>query len=76
MENLPIERAKMRLKIQVPVSCRADLAHYLFDKGATVESEDLGIRSNQVSHPCLTLPSLTQVKSHGCDEDVRMHYSL
>ena len=54
-ENLPIERAKMRLKIQVPVSCRADLIHYLNDKQATVESEDLGIRSNQVGS-CLPYP--------------------
>lgn len=57
-ENMPIERAKMRLKIQVPVSCRDDLAHYLFDKEAIVESEDLGIRSNQVSRMSAVVPGL------------------
>jgi ribosome maturation protein SDO1 len=47
-QQLPIERARMRLRMQLPVSCRTDLLQLLNEKQATVESEDLGISSNQV----------------------------
>ena len=47
-EHLPIERARMRLKIQVPSSSREELMSLLGSKQATVESQDLGFSNNQV----------------------------
>ena len=71
-EQLPIERARMRMKLQVPSSSREELISLLQTKQATIESQDLGFNNNQVpagwglcSHPCslckdavLTLRSL------------------
>ena len=48
--KLPIERARMRLKLQVPVRASQELMQLLAGKQATIESQDLGIQSNQV--PC------------------------
>ena len=47
-EQLPIERARMRLKIQIPASSRDELMSLLESKQATVESQDLGFSNNQV----------------------------
>ena len=47
-EQLPIERARMRLKIQVPSSSREELISLLEIKQATIESQDLGFNNNQV----------------------------
>ena len=46
--KLPIERARMRLKVQVPVRATQELMQLLASKQATIESQDLGIQSNQV----------------------------
>ncbi len=46
--KLPIERARMRLKVQVPVRASQELMQLLASKQATIESQDLGIQSNQV----------------------------
>ena len=48
-EQLPIERARMRLKIQIPASSRDELMSLLGSKQATVESQDLGFSNNQVT---------------------------
>lgn len=48
-EKLPIERARMRLKIQLPVTCRTDLIQLLAGQQATVESEDLAMHNSQVT---------------------------
>ncbi len=48
-EQLPIERARMRLKIQVPSSSREELISLLETKQATIESQDLGFNNNQVA---------------------------
>ena len=47
-EQLPIERARMRLKIQVPSSTREELISILESKQAAIESQDLGFSNNQV----------------------------
>ena len=47
-EQLPIERARMRLKIQVPSNSREELISLLETKHATIESQDLGFNNNQV----------------------------
>ena len=49
-EKLPIERARMRLKLQIPVTCRNDLMQLLTSQQATTESEDLGLHNSQVRH--------------------------
>ena len=47
-EQLPIERARMRLKIQVPSGSREELMTLLQSRQATIESQDLGLSNNQV----------------------------
>ena len=54
-EQLPIERARMRLKIQIPSGSREELMALLQSRQATIESQDLGLSNNQVmtvSHVC------------------------
>ena len=46
--KLPIERARMRMQVQLPGSCREELMALLAQKQATVESQDLGLQTNQV----------------------------
>jgi hypothetical protein len=48
-EKLPIERARMRLKLQIPVTCRNDLMQLLASQQARTESEDLGLHNSQVT---------------------------
>ena len=47
-EQLPIERARMRLKIQIPSGSREELMALLQSRQATIESQDLGLSNNQV----------------------------
>ncbi len=47
-EKLPIERARMRLRLQIPVTCRNDLMQLLASQQATIESEDLALHNSQV----------------------------
>ena len=47
-EQLPIERARMRLKIQIPSGSREELMALLQSRQATTESQDLGLSNNQV----------------------------
>ena len=47
-EQLPIERARMRLKIQVPSGSREELMALLQSRQAAIESQDLGLSNNQV----------------------------
>ena len=47
-EQLPIERARMRLKIQIPSGSREELMALLQIRQATIESQDLGLSNNQV----------------------------
>ncbi|BDA40780.1 Ribosome maturation protein SBDS [Coccomyxa sp. Obi] len=75
-ENLPIERARMRLKLQIPVTCRNDLMQLLAGQQATVESEDLGLHNSQLTVICLVDPGafrgLNTFVQSSCDGEGRM----
>ena len=64
--KLPIERARMRLRVQLPASCREELMAILTQKQATVESQDLGLQTNQVPRPapCDSLKCMPWIESH------------
>ena len=62
--QLPIERARMRLKVAVPVTCRQDLMQLLASKQASIESQDLGLHNNQV-RACL-LPRFISYSARKC----------
>ncbi len=46
--KLPIERARMRLRLQLPGSCREELMAMLAQRQASVESQDLDMQTTQV----------------------------
>ena len=65
--QLPIERARMRLKIQVPSRSREELMAILESKQATIESQDLSFSNDQVlAGPPVTLLANLEVLLRGC----------
>ncbi|EIE26602.1 Shwachman-Bodian-diamond syndrome, partial [Coccomyxa subellipsoidea C-169] len=75
-EKLPIERARMRLRLQIPVTCRNDLMQLLASQQATIESEDLALHNSQLTVTCLVDPgafrSLHTFVQSSCDGEGRM----
>lgn len=57
-EVLPIKRASMRLKIQVPIAGETNLLALLQSKGATVESQDYALRDQVQFHTLLAFSIL------------------
>ena len=73
--KLPIERARMRLRLQLPAGSREELLHMLAQRQASIESQDLGMQTNQVQPfsnslhltcSCLLLSPCRALKAESC----------